>query len=162
MKIGFVAIVLAALPLVVSAQPMLPSAAISATTTPDGSIQLTLSWLVDNACSPFSPVGSPTVAISGQNIQMSSVNGFFDCPGPVPISPYTATIKVNIGPLPNGIYTVVWSFTSSLPYAQITPVTAKFVVSANGVTPISVPALSPIAEFFLVLALAVIALRSIN
>ena len=156
------------------AQSSLPSAAISVRNGPDASILLDLNWMVTGYCQPFAPFGDPSVSVAGQTVSVTTVNSFFDCPpppppppsSPTPFTPFPARITANAGMLPDGQYSIVWSFTNysgspSYP-PPIAPVTVTFyVIRGRAVlTPTAIPTVNIAVLALLAATLALIGWRA--
>jgi hypothetical protein len=143
----------------------LPSGRISVRNGPSGSVLLDLAWLEDTYCQPFYPLAldPPAVSRTGQTIAVSTTNYFFDCAPPPPgfvFTPMSRVLTGDAGALPDGIYSVTWSFRNSSGDPQypppIVPITATFtVVGGRAVmSPSDIPVLHGRALLLLALALA--------
>jgi hypothetical protein len=156
------ALLSAAIACAANAQRSLPAAVISATNSSAGSIQLTLFWQANGSCGPLIPRNPPVITISGNEVQIVSVNEFFDCsPPPLPSPPTTtASIVADVGMLPDGTYSVVWSFPTPYPHAALAPVAAKFDVVSGFASPVAIP-VAPVVALAVALGLALIGFRSL-
>ena len=169
-------LVLLAYPHALAAQTSLPSASISIRNASNSSVLIDLNWMITGYCQALAPFGDPSVSVAGQTLSITTINSFFDCPPPpppppppsppVPFTPVPAHITAIAGLLPDGHYSVVWSFTNysgnpSYP-PPIAPVKGEFFV-IGGVavlTPSAVPIAAPFVLALLAFTLAIIGLHT--
>ena len=172
MRTGLIALAMAIGP--VAAAQSLSYATISAAKSQTGSIVLTLSWQESGYCFGFVP-GETSSGIAGHQISITTTNVFFDCPPPpppppcpLPINlcggggdPYWNSLSVDIGPLGDGTYTVIWSLpggTQGYP-PTFAPVRGSFVVARGAV---AIPAMTTQMIVMLAMLLAMIGWQSLS
>lgn len=108
-------------------------------------------------------VGSPQLAISGNQVDVVSTIFAGECPPPLPGSvfppPHPYTISVDLGPLPDGVFHVSWSFVG---IGAVTQTFSSTITLSGGHLPAPVPIFSPpltVAFAFLLSAIGIATLR---
>jgi hypothetical protein len=131
--------------------------------TLDGSVLATLSGGVAYCGDYF--VGSPTFAVSGNDITITSTTAPGECPQPPPgfqfppPTPYSFT--VNLGHLPDGTFHVTWQFVAGANSVWKRTL-ALFALSHGTVIPLAVPLFSSFVSLSLIAAIGVIALSRLG
>jgi hypothetical protein len=110
----------------------------------DGSIVVTLYGTLFY-CDPLLGrfIGQPTFSVVAPNVNVVSTISMGECPAPppgfVPPPPSPYAISVNLGVLPDGVYSTTWSFVGGIPQSFHT----TFQIQAGLLpVPMPVPALS--------------------
>ncbi len=134
---------------------------ITVTQASDRSILVTLSGYLGYC--DFSFNGLPTSSVTRSSITITSNLLIGECPPPpprfVPPSPTPYSFTVDLGKLPDGSFSVTWSFVPALTQ----PLQTFFLLQAGVLPgPAAVPALSPIAYAILLLLLTLSYLLATN